>query len=515
MPVPGGTTTPMPGSYPMPVPGGTTIPMTGSYPMPIPGGTTYPMPGAIPTTGVATTYPMPIPGGTTYPMPIPGGTTYPMPIPGGAILPGTNGGIANAPKTALDMAYEAFRKGHDSQGFEFLYASAIVSEEAKKTLPDDFKWIPALKRPTLGVRWGLGVVYSPPRGYKGHPSPVGYTAPETTNNGIRGASTTTGNDKPRRSKVFGAPRDNQNQSGGTTSTTQTNKAPPESHPPTDPAEFISYYTGEVGERVVEILMERATEGQYGAVLSRAIESYDAAPSTTNNGYNPNTAMMPAMMPGTTSGQQKPHEEFKIAAIAPGVVVLGEGTENDLVAQAAEQQVDFIVLFEVSVRAAGKNITNNSKFHVMSVEQAQLPKAVASEGDKSRQLFSSKLINNQRVESARDDKKEDPLETEIASFVTALDAGVAIESFSEKVSSPEVAEKRVNFLASKETAHPLATLAELRFYEASKLVNKQTLAAALESVLGPADAKKLILAKTEEERLAAISKLLPKEAKAAK
>jgi hypothetical protein len=443
--------------------------------------------------------------------------------------PGGPNAASSAPKTLSERADDAFRKGNDREAFQLVYAAAIANDEAAERLPEEFRWIASLKKPALGVRWGLGVTYSPPKGYTGHPSPVGYEPPAPSNNSpgsIGPGSPSTpgapGGQKPRKSRVFGQ-RDRDNQ-GGQPGATSNDQKPPPSYPPGDPAGFLAFYTGEVGEQVVEALTRRIDDGTFGPVLQHAAEVFDSAPTVpANNGLpgmsppmgpiGPQGPIGPAgpMGPGGpgNNGPAKP-EKFKIGAIAPGIVVLGEGNENELLKAAEEQQVDFVIVFDVSVRKSNKDATNNTKFHVVALEKTKLAAATTAEGQPAGEIFVSGTINNKRVESAREDNKDDPLKEEIAGFEQAIDAEVVVSKLSEKVSTEEIALKRAAYLASK-SDNQLAHLAEIRQYEVAKLIKPEEMADLYEKILGKANADKLLSAKTEADRAAVLAsaRLLPR------
>lgn len=456
----------------------------------------------------------------------------------GVGVPGTNRGSA-APKTLSERADDAFRKGNDREAFQLVYAAAIANDEAAERLPEEFRWIASLKKPSLGVRWGLGVTYSPPKGYTGHPSPVGYEPPSPPSNNAPGSigpgspsapGAASGQNKPRKSRIFGQ-RDRGNQGGqpGAASNDSSNQKPPPSYPPGDPAGFLSFYTGEVGEQVVEVLAKRIDDGTFGPVLQHAAEVFDSAPSAPATNSYPGLSPMGPMGPMGPIGPQgslgpagpmgpggpgnnspaKP-EKFKIGAIAPGIVMLGEGNEHELLEAAEDQQVDFVILFDVSVRKSNKDATNNTKFHVVALEKAKLAAAATAEGQPLGEIFASGTINNKRVESAREDNKDDPLKEEIAGFEKAIDAEVVVSKLSEKVSTEEIALKRAAYLASK-SDNQLAHLAEIRQYEVAKLIKHQDMADLYEKILGKANADKLLSAKTEADRAAVLAsaRLLPR------
>jgi hypothetical protein len=493
----------------------------------------------------------PMPGGSSL-GPMPGGTVPGAPMPGGTVpgYAGPNGAASSAPKTLSERADDAFRKGNDREAFQLVYAAAISNDEAAQRLPDEFRWIASLKKPSLGVRWALGITYSPPRGYTGHPSPVGYEPPAaSTNNNTPGSAGPTpgspsgGQAKPKKSHILGQrDRDKQGyggQSGGASSPSNqpAQDKPPPSYPPSDPAGFLTYYTGEVGDQVVKALSKRMTSGTYGPVLQHAAEVFESGPApASNNNFPggagptpgsigpmpggiapPNSAgPMPGGIgaPGAPGGQNNPAskpDKFKIGAIVPGVVMLGQGNEGDLINAAEEQQVDFVILFEVSVRKSNKDATNNTKFRVLSLDKAKLPPAeTTAEGEKPREIFVSSTINSKRVESAREDNKDDPLKEEIAGFEEAIDGEVVVTPLSEKVSTEEVALKRANYLASK-SENQLANLAEIRQYQVAKLINDTDAAGLYEKILGKTNAEKFLKAKNEADRAAVLTaaRLLPK------
>jgi hypothetical protein len=497
--------------------------------------------------------------GTTVPgTTLPGSSQGPVPgssLPGVPGVGGTSNGGSAGPKTLSERADDAFRKGNDREAFQLVYAAAIVNDEAAQRLPDEFRWIASLKKPALGVRWGIGVTYNPPKGYTGHPSPVGYTAPEPASNNNSpgglgpapaGGTGTSGQAKPKKSRILGQ-RDRDKQGGygsspGSPSSASSEKPaadkPPPAYPPGDPAGFLAFYTGEVGEQVVEALEKRITDGTYGPVLQHAAEVFDSAPAApANNNFPGGVGPMPGGVgpmpgsigpapggsagpmpggigvPGAPGGQNnaaKP-EKFTVGSIVPGVVMLGEGSEAKLIDEAEKQQVDFVILFEVTVRKSNKDATNNTKFRVLSLDKAKLPPAATTvEGEKPREIFVSGTINNKRVESAREDDKEDPLKEEIDGFQQAIDAEIVVTRLGDKVSTEEVALKRAAFLASK-AENQLASLAEIRQYQVAKLINAKDAADLYEKILGKANADKLLKSKSESDRAAALTaaKLLPK------
>jgi len=470
---------------------------------------------------------------TTMP---PGATGSGTPMQGyNPMYPGAPGSEAAKPKTLAELANDSFRKGHDREALQYVCAAALASDEAAETLADDFRWVPYLKKPTMAVRFGVGVIYKPPQGYTGHPSPIGYVAPAPTNsnNPMGGApmgsgTPNSGQPKPKASRILGQRKyeNAQNNNGYGSGSTPSSSSPPNgqqppaaSQPPSEPDEFLVYYTGEVGEKVVDALKKRSAEGRYGDVLRRGIEAHESAPAPANNNpanggaYMPNYPMGP--MGNMNPGGEKKTEPFKPAAIIPGVFMLGKGSEHELLDEAEKQKVDFVILFEVGVRKNNKDATNNTKFKVMSLEKARLPSTTTTaEGESARELFVSGTINSNRVDSAREKNEADPLEAEINRFAEALDAEVSTTPLLEKVSTDVIAAKRANFLASQgkdaDNLVNLANLAEIRCYQQAKLIKDKEAAEYMAKILGGSDkVKKLLSGKTEAERVEAIKAWLPK------
>ena len=163
------------------------------------------------------------------------------------------------PKTFDGKADLAFRTGRDGDAMLYLFAHALTDVENGPALLEKYRWVGSLKRPTLGVRWGLGVQYTEKGRMEGDPKPIGTTQdlPQGRRDDRRrgdsgyGSSTGVGS----RSGRPGTDRD----SGGDPQSEFT-------------SEGLQYYTGDVGAKVVERLRMRHERAYYGEVLKGAIES---------------------------------------------------------------------------------------------------------------------------------------------------------------------------------------------------------------------------------------------------
>lgn len=427
--------------------------------------------------------------------------------------PGMPGSTPPVQLTTEQMAIEAFKHGDDGEGMKLMYASALVSEEGRDQIGDDLKWVTYLRKPTLGIRWGVGVDYDPPAQYKGHPCPIGYHAPAGAP-GTGTPSTTSNQQQPKRPRILGQARmmqqqqKNQNNNSGTSTTPDK----PALVPPSKAPERLAWFTGDLGDGIVDLLASRMSEGKFGEGLRKAQESGAAPPVTNQPGMMGPTVMMPAApppLPGQSNST--PSEKFAPAQVTPGVTYLGEGSQKDLVSAAEKAGVDFIIIFDVSVRPPLNKpiVANNTKYRVMSVERAKLP-SVKSESSEANPnvIYASKTLSNQKVASAREDGKDDPLEAELAAFAATIDEQVACGPLPSKLNE-ELAVKRATFLAEHESANPLPSLAEIRCYQVKGLLTPKQTAELASTILGADKAKRLFTGKDEAERRQALAKYLGK------
>ena len=69
---------------------------------------------------------------------------------------------------AMAKAEAAMQRGNEKLAFDYVYASALA-EDSTDVL-DKYRWVNAFKRPSVAVRWGIGVDLSvSPKSYEGNP----------------------------------------------------------------------------------------------------------------------------------------------------------------------------------------------------------------------------------------------------------------------------------------------------------------------------------------------------------
>ncbi|MBM4090501.1 MAG: hypothetical protein FJ276_13925 [Planctomycetes bacterium] len=192
-------------------------------------------------------------------------------------------------------------------------------------------------------------------------------------------------------------------------------------------------------------------------------------------------------------------------------MLGEGTSKALLDTAAEQGIDLLVVFEVKVEQNRKTgfVINETRVAVFQVATR-------------KEIRKGKELRNTEVQLKRADLKDDaddPVKVEIDKLFAPFFADAAPEGdqpdLRVKMSeipqgmAPEHVKGRVESLLASASDKQLPTLAEIKFYHHRGLLDDETFAASFQKVLGEADGAKLAKG-TEEERLAAVAGLLPKD-----
>lgn len=373
------------------------------------------------------------------------------------------------PQTYAEAAAREFREGKDDAAFQFIYAHVLTDDQGAQD--QKMYFVTGLNKPTMAVRWGVGVVLTP-RDYKKAPPRIGDKPL------ILGRDGGTGGDA----------------SGGNTGTA----------PPSDPKQLLRYCTGDLGDKLLERLDMRRTheDGYYGAVLKEAPGGWvvenktgdgmgGSAPSISTSGsemaggYNPSGY-------GIAGGAPE--------QLIPGVTMVGLGAVKDLLERANQRNLDLLIVFDVDVTrlrtGTERNETTVSIYLVGS----------------GKQIRSAKPTNNIKVYTDRQDlrdKSKDPVEL----IIDDLLVGFADEHFKAQVLpdlKPDQALHRVSSLVASAYENPLPVLAEIRYYHTHKLITDDELKGAYQKLIGDEAGEKLATGSTEEKKQA-IAKWLTSKA----
>ncbi len=433
---------------------------------------------------------------------------------GAGAYPGTGQPAAAAqPTNLLGEAKLAFSQGNNYDGFQYLYAHYLCGDTGAADVQSHMRWSPALKRHTVAVQFGIGVVYSAPRDYTGNPMAIGNDA----------------SNKPQNAPATGRRRRGGRGGGGGPMAPMGPMAPGVAMPgvgmPGMPGASggqssgvrgtLDYYTGELGETLLTKLEEKLDAGMFGDV-QREMNLPATAPA------NQGVAAAPGAFPGApvadglagAPGEAAPAVggagKAELGAIRPGIIFLGTASSREaLDKKAQEQGLDVLIVFDVKVQRSTKSkiVSNSTKISVLLVDRPQeVP------------IHTSATLTNVKVAAERDkEKDEDPVDQEIDRLIARLETYTTATGAEQtlKVSpfldtlQPQHAANRVASLTASPTDHPLAVLAEIKVYHARKLITDQQFQDAAKAMLK--DKADLLAKGTEKERREALAALLPKAA----
>ena len=395
-------------------------------------------------------------------------------------MSGMGGGQRPAPKTLAEMANQSYSLGKDKQAIDLIYAAAIADETPDNILAR-FRWIPGAKRPGLAVRFGLAVnVKMTPRDYKGDAKPIGTEQKLTS--GRPGNNGGFGDDGFGEGGGIGGPGGMGDMSGmegmdgmdgmGGMGGGQTGGIPEE----------LKKYIGDLGEEIAKALKQRVSRGDFGTVLQVA-----ASKSSSASG----SAQMGGIRGSGGSG-----------SIAPGVVILGEATLDQVLATAVEEDLDAVIFFDVSVAFIQKNglVRNTTYVSVHDVSSG-------------RQLKKSVPLVNVTMQTdrkrAKDQKKPDPLTEKVNDFMKTVDMNYKMAKMPQNLTAEIVQQHRLIPLVNSKTISPLKALAEVAFYYRYQLCPQEHRKIAYDTIIGPQMSAQLI-AGNFQQRLSAVDVFLDVE-----
>jgi len=426
-------------------------------------------------------------------------------------MSGMGGGQGPAPKTLAEMANQSYSQGKDKQAIDLIYAAAIADETPDNILAR-FRWIPGAKRPGLAVRFGLAVnVKMTPRDYKGDAKPIGteqkLTSGRPGNNGgfgdggfgeggglgggpggPGGMGDMSGMGGPGMGGMGGG------QAGGI-------------------PEELKKYTGDLGEEIAKALKQRVTRGDFGTVLQVAASKSPSAGGGAGMGGGMGPGMGDPGMGGGMGGPGMGDPGMGgmgggmgggggSGSIAPGVVMLGEGTLDQILATAVEEDLDAVIFFDVSVAFIQKNglVRNTTYVSVHDVSSG-------------RQLKKSVPLVNITMQTerkrAKDQKKPDPLTENVNDFMKTVDMNYKMAKMPQNLTAEIVQQHRLIPLVNSKTISPLKALAEVAFYYRYQLCPQEHRKIAYDTIIGPQMSAQLI-AGNFQQRLSAVDIFLDVE-----
>ena len=355
------------------------------------------------------------------------------------------------PKNLAEAASVSFRRGNDSIAMNQLFAQTLLSSEAGKEVLQSYRWVPALKRSKLAIRWGIGVEYNPKGSYKGSPRPPG------VNQDLPGV------EDRNESSEAAALSDFQNSA-------------------------LDYYTGDIGDELLLRLQNRIEAGYYGLILQQELDKAlssgvdefgdddDGGGYSDDNsggGYGGGYGGYGAGRTGGGDRAEKPDGE-KIEQIMPGVTLLGEASRAVLFERAAEQGVDLLAIFDIVSDA-------NFRIRVVNTSTRVRLYDVTSKS----QLAVTGTIRNVELQRTRaEDEDDETIINEVGKLFDVADKSYKVREFpevtTEKAKSGVI--KLVQALIEESSENPLWKLAEVRFYHSRGLLKDAHAASAFNKII---------------------------------
>ncbi len=416
--------------------------------------------------------------------------------PGGAADPGgfAGGGrpAQQKPATLLDASQQAFAKGQTRNAFNYAFAAVLLDKEAGPKLLSQYQWVPALRRPALGVRWGIGIQFIGSKDAQKKPYPIGVEQklPEK-----RSANRNQGDDFGG-----GSPDDFGADPGGLDDDGLGGGFPGSGGGQGGNSE-LKKYTGTLGEKVIQRLQGRIERGYYGTLLKTAKNSGSSAGRQGGQpagGFDPAGAgfdpaeegLDPAEEgfagPGAGSGAGFAGSGGRSGSNnlgLPGVTMLGVGTLEQLGQKAQQSDLDAVIIFEVKVGVNKKTklVTNNTTVQLFDVQMGKVVKK------------NKTMLNNVKIQiqskTAKGNEVEEMIEKEIDQIFLAAEA-YRVQALPQ-LTAQVVLDNRVMPMVSKKYANPLPMLAELRFWHDRKLLTTEHLAIACKQLIGEKLAQQLL------------------------
>jgi hypothetical protein len=420
---------------------------------------------------------------------------------------GSPGNAAPAtPKTLEDFVAVAIAEGRDEDAYQLLRLDAIAGGKSLGGM----RWFPAVRHNSPAIHFGLGIVYVGTRAVKG-PEPIGGTPAAGGAGGpggMMGPGMMPGMDGNPGGGNRGRQRNQRNnnnnfQPGGN----QQPKAKPELFTaPTEPAAMLAFYTGELGDKLLQNLKKRFEKGDFGPGFKDAMKSSSkfggamagmlpgaegGAPGMMPGGPGmpgmmpggpgmmPGGPGMPGMMPGGPGmpGMGGPGGAGGNVAPAngdqliPGVTMLGEAKQAELLKKAAERGCDVLILFELEVAKGGQTPINTTQISLHNVQSKEM-------------IHSGGSLVNVQVRKAREEKKgDDPVDAEMGRIFAVVDERLAAKDFPANA-KPEKVATFVDKMLEQKVENPLPALAEIRFFRSKDLITSEKMVEAYGKLLGP-------------------------------
>jgi hypothetical protein len=407
------------------------------------------------------------------------------------------GGGQVAPKGLDGSADFAFSQGKEKDALQYLFAHALADDEVAADLLPTIQWVPALKRPTIAVRWGVAVKLTQAKNFKGDPKPIGTTQQMGGEaGGERGGGGDYGGGEGFGGREGYAGGFEGGGGGGASNAT------------------VSKYAGEIGDVLLAAFQERVTQGKFGRVLQDASGGSGSGSGGRGGGgrgdfgaegYGGGYAggFEGGRGGGSAGASGGSGAESDVSMITPGLTFIGTGTDRELLEKAREEGVDLLVMLDVEVKMSPRTRLTINETRVLIVDLDPKKRG------RDAQFVRTKSLNNQKVQHARKEEKDDGVDKAIEKVTKWVDENAVMIPLPEALNK-SIVRKRVGGLVTAKHDDPLPILAEIKFWNRRDLLDDDIMLKAFGMLVGEEVANTLING-TAEEREAALEKWLPKKA----
>jgi len=402
------------------------------------------------------------------------------------------------PATLLGSSQAAFAQGQNRNAFNYAYAAVLLDPEAGPKLLSQYQWVPGLRRPALGVRWGIGIQFVGSKDAQKQPYPIGVDQklPERRSSRNRGDDFGAGGSPDDFGEDPGFGDDGleggfPGSGGGQRGNSELKK-----------------YTGILGDKVIRRLQARIDRDYYGTFLKTAktagsstgrsggqsaggfdpadggFDPADDGLDPADEGFDPaDEGFDPAdegIDPGAGFGGGR---RSSSGSGLPGVTMLGVGSLEELGKKAQKSDLDAVIIFEVraAVNRKTKLVTNNTTIQLYDVHMAKVVK-------KNKTALNNVKIQIQN-KTAKGNEVDEMIEKEIDQIFLAAEA-YRMQALPE-LTAQVVLDNRIMPMVSKKYENPLPMLAELRYWHSKKLLTTEHLAIACRELVGEQVAQQLL------------------------
>lgn len=195
----------------------------------------------------------------------------------------------------------------------------------------------------------------------------------------------------------------------------------------------------------------------------------------------------------TAPSGHPGNEF-IGTFLPGVIILGEGKRDELLARAREHGIDLLLIFDVSVPQPPRN---GAPYALISLRLVDV-----SDPDEPRNLTTTTQLNSQKVgetRSKQQNDRNDPVEVELDKiFQKVIDESFAASALPQNLNEENVS-RQVERLIENKKRNPWLSAIEIVGYVRAGFLRESEAQDALIQLLG--DESRVLISGSVRDRKA--------------